>query len=159
MLNGGPARSLMIIYHHTERGMNSTHLHSGLCANYNGILSSHCRDRAWRTSLFGSACWFMTASCHRFSLTTTATNISRGRQTSSRSSAPTQLAPSRGMLYSPDRPGHMAYGQSKHIDQRQPQRAGGARAGMRDQRGPQSVSEVRCKEIHIAGFRARRFCS
>ena len=72
-----------------------------------------------------------------------ATNISRGRQTSSHTSAWMQLPPSRGMLYGLDCPGRMAYGRSKHIDWRQPQRAGGALAGMQDRRGPRPVSRAR----------------
>ena len=44
------------------------------------------------------------------------------------------------MLYGPDRLDRMAYGRSKHTDQRQPQRAGDARVGMRDRRGPWPVA-------------------
>ena len=66
-------------------------------------------------------------------------------------------------LDGPDRSGRMAYGRSKRIDQRQPQRAGGARAGMRGRRGPWPVAGarpgVRCKAIHIAVFGARQFHS
>ena len=119
MHNGGPTRSPVIIYHCTVWGTNSAPLHSGLHAGP--------RRRLTVDS----------------SLTSTATNISRGRQTSSRTSASMQLPPSRGMLYDPDRPGHMAYGRSKHIDRRQPQRAGGARADMRDRRGPRPVARAR----------------
>ena len=47
------------------------------------------------------------------------------------------------MLYGPDRSGCMAYGRDKRIDQRQLQRAGGARAGMWDRRGPRPVTGAR----------------
>ena len=126
----------MAFYHRTERGMNSTHLHSGLRIDYNGILPSHCTGRAWCTFLFGSAHWFTTASYRRFWHATVSTNVSRGRQASSCTSASMQLPPSRGMLFGPDRSGCVAYGRDKRIDRRQPQHARGAQAGMRDQSIP-----------------------
>ena len=101
----------------------------------------HCTGSAWRTSLFRSVCWFTSASYRRFSHATTS-NVSRGWQTSSRTSASMQLPLSRGMLYGLDRSGCMAFGWDKCIDLRQPQRAGGARAGMRDRCGPRPVARA-----------------
>ena len=86
---------------------------------------------------------FTTASYHQSLLTTMATNVSRGWQTSSRTSASIQLPPSRGVLYGLDRSGRMACGRSGRIDQRQPQHAGGAPAGMRDWRGLRPVTGAR----------------
>ena len=41
----------------------------------------------------------------------------------------------------------MAYGRSKHIDQRQPQRSGSARVGMRDRCSPRLVAGARPRSL------------
>ena len=130
MHDSGPAQP-RDSYPRTVRGTHSAPLHSGLRADYNGILPSHCMGHEQRTSLFESARWLTLTSYRRTLLATAATNVSRGWQTSSCTSAPMQPSPSRCMLYGPDRSSRMASRQSKRIDQRQPQRAGGARVGRR----------------------------
>ena len=68
---------------------------------------------------------FAITSYHRSSLTTTATNIARGRQTSSRTSASMQLLPGRGVLRSPDRSGRVMH-HGAAIDQRESEAPGQA---------------------------------
>ena len=157
MHNGEPMRSPVIIYHHTVRGTNSTPLHSGLHADYNGILSSHCTGRAWRTSLFGSAPY------RRFSLATAATNVSCGgrhppaplpRRSYNQVEACCTARIARAAWRTDEASTLIGANRSTPGVPKQAYGTGAALG-----QSPEHSMGVRCGAIHIAGFRSRLFHS